>query len=497
MWRKFFLVIISLWLTVPAFAGNEDFYLFREGYQYWQAGNALKAYAVFESIKHPLPPIDDLKLYATAAAAAQTGRRQQAVVLFQKLISEYPTSPWRAAAEAELSQAQASAESADVAPKLSADSTTLNQYVTELFKKRDYKKAVPVLEELLKRKGGHDVQLMMTLASAFARSSRYDEAIAMQRKIMDASPQEARRALYKIVFLQADRNRDKEAIAAAREYLDRYPNGAERLKVLWIQAWSSVRLKEWTSALTQLEAYRDAVGARDEKRRADYWMARCLEMMGNKSGATTAYGVISGQNGADYYGVLASARLRHKPITWQLPASKKISAGKLNPETPATLLTSLGMFEFVPIVGWDGSYRELVETVAPRWGLTPGLVNAIIQTESHFRQDALSPAGAMGLMQLIPPTAETLVNELHLGSFTPKQLYDPIWNVTLGMEYLRKLSAMFSRQLIPMIASYNAGEQAVKRWTEQTPLTDPEIFVEEIPYDETYAYVKKVLTLMW
>lgn len=497
MWRKFFLVIISLWFAAPAFAGNESYYLLREGYHYWQAGNALKAYAIFESIKQPLPPIDDLKLYATAATAAQTGRHQQAEALFQKLISEYPNSPWRAAAESEVSQIQTPTEPAEMSPTLSADSVTLNQYVTELFRKRDYKKAVPVLQELLNRKDGNDVPLMMTLASAYARSSRYDEAIKMQRKIMAASAQEARRALYKIVFLQADRNHDKDAIVAAREYLESYPNGAERLKVLWIQAWSYVRLKEWTSALAQLEVYRDAVGARDEKRRADYWIARCLEMMGNKSGAATAYGVISGQNGADYYGVLASARLRHKPINWQLPVGKKSSTGKLNTDSATTLLASLGMFEFMPVVGWDSSYRDLVETVAPHWGLTPALVNAIIQTESHFRQDALSPAGAMGLMQLIPPTAIELVTNLHLGSFTPKQLYDPIWNVTLGMDYLRKLSAMFSRQLIPIIASYNAGEQAVKRWTEQTPLTDPEIFIEEIPYDETYAYVKKVLTLMW
>jgi soluble lytic murein transglycosylase len=497
VWRKFFLVIMSLWFSAPAVAGNEDYFLFREGYQYWQAGNALKAYAVFESIRRPLPPIDDLKLYATVMSAAQSGRAQQAASVMAKLSTEYPNSPWRAAAEAGLSQMQAPPESVALAPKLSADSAALNLYVTQLFKGRDYKKAVPVLEELLKRKGGSDVQLMMTLASAFARSSRYDEAIAMQRKIMNASSQEARRALYKIVFLQADRNHDKEAIAGAREYLDRYPNGAERLKVLWIQAWSSVRLKEWTSALTQLENYRDAVGARDEKRRAEYWMARCLEMMGNKSGAMTAYGVISGQNAADYYGVLASARLRHKPIDWQLPAAKKMSTGKLNTDSAASLLASLGMFELMPVLGWDGSYRDFVDTVALRWGLTPGLVNAIIQTESHFRQDALSPAGAIGLMQLIPPTAQTLVNDLHIGFFASKQLYDPIWNVTLGMAYLRKLSAMFSRQLVPMIASYNAGEQAVKRWTEQTPLTDPEIFIEEIPYDETYAYVKKVLTLMW
>lgn len=497
MWCRRLLLLLGICAATPAIAGNEDYYLFREGYQYWQAGNALKAYAVFESIKRPLSPIDDLKLYATAAAAAQTGRAHQAESLLQKLISEYPESPWRSAAEAAVSPLQSTSEPTAPAPSLSADSATLNHYVTELFRARDYKKAAPILEALLKRKGGNDVQLMMTLASAYARSSRYDEAISMQRKIMAASAQEARRALYKIVFLQADRNYDKDAIATAREYLERYPNGAERLKVLWIQAWSYVRLKEWPSALTHLEAYRDAVGARDEKRRADYWMARCLEMMGNKSGAMTAYGVISGQNGADYYGVLANARLRHKPLQWQLPAVKKTATGKLNSESASQLLQSLGMFEFMPVVGWTGSTGEFVEKVAPQWGLTTPLVNAIIQTESHFRQDAVSPVGAIGLMQLMPPTAATLVDTLHIGVFTPKKLYDPIWNVTLGMAYLRKLSGLFSRQLVPMIASYNAGEQAVQRWIAQTPLTDVEIFVEEIPYDETYAYVKKVLTLTW
>ncbi len=495
MWRKS-IVGLALFISTAAVADDVAFRVFREGAVYWQAGNNLKAYGVFDSIPHALPPIDDLRLYATGDAALKTGRIQRATALFEKLISEYPNSPWRAAVEAALAQMQSRPESVEIAPALNADSTTLNLYATELFRSRDYKKAVPVLAELLRRKGGQDQSLMITLASAYARSDHYDEAIALQRKII-AFPSEARRALYKIVFLEADRNHDKEAIVAAQEYLGKFPNGSERHKVMWIEAWSYYRLKEWTPALTHLQAYGDDVGSQEEKRRAEYWIARALEQMGNKMGAVTAYGVISGQNASDYYGHLASARLRHKPLAWSLPPAKKIAADKLNPESAASLLYSMGLYEFAPVVGWSGSYRDLIDKAAPVAGLTPSLVNAIVQVESHFRADAVSPAGAIGLMQLIPPTATELADDLHLGTFTTKKLLDPIWNVTLGMAYFHKLSAMFSRQQVPMIASYNAGEQAVQRWISKTSLADPEMFIEEIPYDETYAYVKHVLTLIW
>ncbi len=496
MGRGILCAILFLFSTV-ATAGDVDYRLFREGYQFWQAGNPSKAYVVFESIHQALPPIDDLRLYATAATAEESGRTQHAAALFKTLVADYPSSPWRRAAETRLAQMQAPPQPVEAPSLKNGDTETLEHYATTLFRAREYKKAAPVLAELLRRKGDDDLQLLTMLASAYARSSRYDEAIALQKKIAAKFPGEARRAMYKIVFLHADRGHDKDAIAAAREFLERYPNCSENGNVMWILAWSHLRLKELTPAITLFSAYRDMVGSQMNKMRADYWIARCMEWMGNKTGAAAAYGLIARQDPGGYYGHLASMRLRHKAVDWKLPVPKKFAPVHLNTASAAMLLAGLDLYELMPVVGWSGGYRELIDTVAPIWGLTSDLINAMIQVESHFRQNATSPAGAMGLMQLIPPTAQQVSNEMHLDVYTPRDLRDPIWNVTLGMGYLRKLAGMYSRQVAAMVAAYNAGGQAVSRWMEIRPLADPEMFIEEIPYDETNAYVKKVLSLMW
>lgn len=480
------LCVLVLLFSLPVLATDSAAYrLFREGVLAWQAGNAARAYAIFESINQPLPPIEDLRLYATAKTAHDIGRDQQAARLFEKLISDYPQSPWKTAAEKKMS----------VLPPPTPEPEGLEERATFFFRARDYKKAAPLLKELLRRKGGEDLPLLIMLASAYARSSQYDEAITLQKKIMKF-PKESRRALYKIVFLQADRNHDREAIAAAQDFLAQYPRAPERDEVQWILAWSHFRLKEWSLAIAGLESYRDMAKSGDRLRRADYWIARSILAMGNKVGAATAFGKIASRDSGDYYGHLASARLRHKSVAWQLPV-RKVVIGRLRPETAESLLASLQLYEFMPIVGWEGGYASLVEAAAPAWGLTAPLVTAVIQVESHFRPTVVSSAGAVGLMQLIPPTAIQLSDEMNLDTFSLADLRDPVWNVTLGMAYLRKLSGMFGRNLVAMIAAYNAGEQAVARWIAQTPLTDPEIFVEEIPYDETYAYVKKVISQVW
>lgn len=496
---KFLLLFIPLMVCLsshPVIAASDtDYRLFREGYRYWEAGNSAKAYAVFESIHQALPPINDLRLYATGATALASGRSHQANTLFKKLIEDYPASPWSKAAERKLTQAPP--ESVEEPSLKKSDTETLEFYATTLFRARDYKKATPVLAELLWRAGGDDLKLLTTLASAYARSNRHDEAIALQKKIAANFPSEARRARYKIVFLEADRGHDKEAILAARDFLDRYPRGSENDNVMWILAWSHFRLKEWTPAITHFADYRDMVGSRINKTRADYWTARSLEHMGNKAGAAAAFGAIASKDSGGYYGYLASARLRHKPIVWQLPPPKKHKPVRLNTASAVALLGGLDLYELMPVVGWNGSYRELIDTVAPAWGLNSGLITSIIQVESHFKPNAVSSAGAVGLMQLIPTTAQQMSDEMHLDVFNLEDLRNPIWNVTLGMGYLRKLSSLYSRHVVAMIASYNAGEQAVSRWLEFRSLADPEMFIEEIPYDETNAYVKKVLSLIW
>ncbi len=125
---------------------------------------------------------------------------------------------------------------------------------------------------------------------------------------------------------------------------------------------------------------------------------------------------------------------------------------------------------------------------------------AIIRQESNFDQYARSPAGAIGLMQLIPSTAKRFAKilGLHYNAFK----HDPKANVIKGVTYLDHLVSYFG-SIIPAIAAYNAGENAVDRWINEfgNPTKMQDIYmvldwIESIPYAETRTYVKKVLENM-
>lgn len=116
-------------------------------------------------------------------------------------------------------------------------------------------------------------------------------------------------------------------------------------------------------------------------------------------------------------------------------------------------------------------FRELVEEAARRYGLDPALVHAVIHAESGYNLSATSPAGAQGLMQLMPATARAL------GVRDP---YDPAQNVEAGTRYLRGLLDRFGDVRLAL-AAYNAGPGAVERYRGVPP------------YPETRNYVERVL----
>jgi soluble lytic murein transglycosylase len=133
-----------------------------------------------------------------------------------------------------------------------------------------------------------------------------------------------------------------------------------------------------------------------------------------------------------------------------------------------------------------------VTRAASRIGVDPYLLAAVIREESRFDPQALSGAGAYGLMQLMPETARTAAGSLGLLPPDRGALADPGTNVLLGAAVLKGELVRFGR-LDLALAAYNAGPGAVRRWLRERAAPDQDSFIESVPYPETRAYVKAVL----
>lgn len=127
--------------------------------------------------------------------------------------------------------------------------------------------------------------------------------------------------------------------------------------------------------------------------------------------------------------------------------------------------------------------------------LDPALVAAIIYTESRFDPRARSPQGAVGLMQVLPETAEQIARETGGSAFTVADLEDPGINVRYGSYYLRSALDVFAGDTLAAVASYNAGMGAVGEWVAAAEADGHRLRVADIPYAETRAYVEQVLEL--
>jgi hypothetical protein len=121
---------------------------------------------------------------------------------------------------------------------------------------------------------------------------------------------------------------------------------------------------------------------------------------------------------------------------------------------------------------YSDKFDEHINSTAGWYGIDPLLIKAMIKVESNFNPEAVSPQGAMGVMQLMPATAE------RIGVSDP---FDPVENIEGGVKYFNMLMTMFNNNTTLAIAGYNAGENAVKKYDYKVP-----------PYEETIEYVNRV-----
>ncbi|MEQ1681171.1 MAG: lytic transglycosylase domain-containing protein, partial [Nitrospira sp.] len=126
-------------------------------------------------------------------------------------------------------------------------------------------------------------------------------------------------------------------------------------------------------------------------------------------------------------------------------------------------------------------------------GVDPFLVAAIIREESQYDRRAVSRVGAIGLMQVMPATANAVAQQHRLPSLSREDLFDQETNIRIGARYVEQLFTQFSGNVVQVIAAYNAGPIVVGTWAATYRGRSEDEFVELIHYQETRQYVKRVL----
>lgn len=143
-------------------------------------------------------------------------------------------------------------------------------------------------------------------------------------------------------------------------------------------------------------------------------------------------------------------------------------------------------------IAYPRAYAPIIEEAARSRSIPPELVFAIAREESSFRPDAVSVAHAYGLTQLILPTARRFGRPLGL-RIDAGTLTDPRVNVAVGSEYMAWLWARYEANPAVLPSAYNAGQGATDRWLRERPDRRLDEWIEEIPYDETRRYTRRVL----
>ena len=190
------------------------------------------------------------------------------------------------------------------------------------------------------------------------------------------------------------------------------------------------------------------------------------------------YGKRKGEALCQAYGQLQTAQRRYQIAQWAV-SWESIK----RPPTPTTRWA------------WDCLYPrpwlELARKNAEELNVPLDLIYGVMRQESAFRPRVVSPAKAVGLMQIIPPTARRIALELKT-EYSPEKMRVPDINLRFGSFYLSRLLKVYQGRKLLAAASYNAGPYAVSRWLESGENLDLDIFIARIPYKETREYAYRV-----
>ena len=323
-------------------------------------------------------------------------------------------------------------------------------------------------------------------------------------------------------------------IPEALEWIERVPHEDRGERLLGILALVSFAEGRWADSLAALDTLPPETRG---ELRWRYWRARALTALGRSEEASWAE--IAAER--DYYGFLAADRIAAPYRIVQDPAGSSAERvrrvegtggfrrarefhalgfrngfrrewrrllGRLEGEdleAAAQLALRDGLyFESIRAAARAGAldrvdlrfpvaWREEAAAAAREHGIDPAWVLATIRMESAFRPRARSPAGALGLMQIMPATGRQLARAAGLRGSGDPALLDPDENIRLGAAYLRQLLDRLHGHPALVSAAYNAGPHRARRWLARGRGLEPDLWVEFVPYKETRQYVKRIL----
>jgi soluble lytic murein transglycosylase len=443
-------------------------------------------------------------------------------------------------------------------------------------KQRNYERAIALLRPVAGACADPELRVrsLYLLASAASIAGDREESVRLYRRLARDYPSHAFAddALFFAADLLARLGRVEEARETLAALVEAHPDGDFRDEARFRLAWLARRLGDRDAAVAQLLALEeDRKDDPYEHGRAAYWRARILAQAGpeGRTAARAIWGDLVTRYPADYYGLLARARLAgaagqpalpapillpravaEAELSWNpaslreephfragllllrlgLPRDAADELAAIDPrrlrdagaESPdavllvADLLDRAGdhraasgllrtraraAFRRPPDgenvrawrIAYPPAYRDDVRRWAPPAGVSVDLVQALMREESALDPRALSPAGAIGLTQLMLPTAQQVAKRMRLGKVSRTSLTDASLNIRIGARYLGDLVRRFEGSVPLALAAYNAGAGAVGRWMEGRRGLELDEFVEEIPVEETRGYVKRVM----
>jgi soluble lytic murein transglycosylase len=278
--------------------------------------------------------------------------------------------------------------------------------------------------------------------------------------------------------------------------------------------------------------------------RAQYWLGRALEASGDKTTARSAYGKAANYQ-TSYYGMLAAEKLgltldesllsnappagswkgagyakssvleaavrmaaagnEQLSARFMLHLGESLSDAELG--TLAGLALDLGQYRSAVLIAkaaterglvFPGAYFPVPDMIPEELPVSRALALSIARRESEFDPEARSPAGALGLMQMLPATAAEVAKDQGIKFSKAKLASDPAYNATLGAAYLKELVDQFGPSVALVASGYNAGPGRPRGWVDafgdpRLASTDVVDWVEMIPFTETRTYVMRVV----